>query len=232
MKKFMALIGLAIVFGLFSLNSVNAQGWNDDTPNILWTNSNVGIGMDSPPIPLSVLGNIGTAHPNAPRFLFQRVAGDPILWNFEAGANVSQNGFAIADLTNGRQKLVIQSGTGDAFFPTGGLAVGTNAMPAGFTMAVNGKLIAEEIVVQLRTEWPDFVFSSDYELRSLREVEDYINTNGHLPDVPSASDVEKNNINLGEMSTILLQKVEELTLYVIELQKQNEKLQSQIESLK
>ncbi len=230
-KQFLIMFALTAVMGLFIGNSVYAQ-WNIDTPGVIWTNDNVGIGYENPPIPFVVNGNMGTTHPDEPRLFLQRTAGSPILWNFEAGINVSENGFAISDLTNTRQKLVIESGDGDAFFPTGGLGVGTEVMPEGFKMAVNGKLIAEEIVVQLKTEWPDFVFSSDYQLRSLRDVEDYINTNGHLPDVPSAEVVAEEAINLGNMSAILLQKVEELTLYVIELQKQNEMLQSQINEMK
>ncbi len=231
-KQFLIMFALTAVMGLFIGNSVYAQGWNVDSPGIIWTNDNVGIGYEAPPIPFVVKGNMGTTDPDAPRLFLQRTAGSPILWNFEAGLHVSENGFAITDLTNERQKLVIESGDGNVFFPTSGLGVGTDMVPEGYKMAINGKLIAEEIVVQLKTEWPDFVFSSDYDLRTLRDVEAYINTHGHLPDVPSAEQVSKEAINVGNMSAILLQKVEELTLYVIELQKQNDMLQSQINEMK
>ncbi|AXG71932.1 hypothetical protein KORDIASMS9_04190 [Kordia sp. SMS9] len=68
--------------------------------------------------------------------------------------------------------------------------------------------------------WADYVFKSDYELKPLEEVETFINTNGHLPNVPSAKEVEENGVNLGEMDAKLLEKIEELTLYVIELKKE------------
>jgi hypothetical protein len=90
--------------------------------------------------------------------------------------------------------------------------------------------------------WSDFVFESEYKLPTLRDVENHIKEKGHLKDIPSASEVQKNGINLGEMDAKLLQKIEELTLYTIdqqkeieELKKQNskiDKLQNEIDELK
>ena len=74
--------------------------------------------------------------------------------------------------------------------------------------------------------WPDFVFGNNYKLMNLYELEQYINTNQHLPDVPAAQEVSANGIDLGEMNAILLQKVEELTLHIIELQKQIDELKA------
>lgn len=74
--------------------------------------------------------------------------------------------------------------------------------------------------------WPDYVFKNTYNLRSLQDVETYIQKNKHLPDMPSATDVAKNGIDLGENQALLLKKIEELTLYVIELQKQVNKMKS------
>lgn len=85
------------------------------------------------------------------------------------------------------------------------------------------KLVAEEIVVQSH-RWADFVFEDDYKLRSLDSVDDYIKKNGHLPDVPSAKEVADNGISVAENQAILLQKIEELTLYMIE---QNNKIKTQ-----
>ena len=72
--------------------------------------------------------------------------------------------------------------------------------------------------------WPDHVFGKDYKLMSLHELEQYLTANKHLPEIPSAKEVEENGINLGEMQAKLLLKVEELTLYIIELQKQIDEL--------
>ena len=74
--------------------------------------------------------------------------------------------------------------------------------------------------------WSDYVFDDDYRLMPLGEVESYINNNHHLPEVPSAAEVEENGVDMGEMNKILLQKVEELTLYVIDLQKQIDDMKS------
>ena len=90
----------------------------------------------------------------------------------------------------------------------------------------DGLLMAKEVKVTL-TGWPDYVFGADYRLRSLSETEAYIREHGHLPDVPSATEVEEGGLSLGEMNKVLLQKVEELTLHVIELQKQIDELKNQ-----
>jgi len=82
-----------------------------------------------------------------------------------------------------------------------------------------GVLKAKEVLVST-TGWPDYVFAKDYKLLPLNEVEKYIDENQHLPNVPSAVEVESNGIQLGEMNAILIRKVEELTLYVLDLQKQ------------
>jgi hypothetical protein len=76
-----------------------------------------------------------------------------------------------------------------------------------------------------QTGWADFVFEPDYQLPSLQDLETYIKINKHLPDVPSASEVAKEGLDLGEMNKILLQKIEELTLHVIELEKKINVLQ-------
>lgn len=90
-------------------------------------------------------------------------------------------------------------------------------------LGADGVLYAKEIKVTL-TDWPDFVFSNGFRLLSLAETESYIKENGHLPGVPSAAEVEEEGMSVGEMNKVLLQKVEELTLHVIELQKQIDEL--------
>ena len=113
-------------------------------------------------------------------------------------------------------------------FDTDQLGINTNVIPLGFAMAVKGKFITEEIkVLQYGTSgWPDFVFNKNYNLPSLKEVENYINTNGHLQNIPSACEVEENGILLGEMNAKLLQKIEELTLYIIKQEARIEKLEA------
>jgi len=111
-----------------------------------------------------------------------------------------------------------------------GIGMGTMAIPADLKLAVAGKIGCKEMEVRL-TGFPDFVFNSDYKLRSLYDVENFINENKHLPDVPSATEVLENGLNVGDMSATLLQKVEELTLYMIQLQKENDALKARISNL-
>lgn len=106
----------------------------------------------------------------------------------------------------------------------GNVGIGTSN-PGTFKLAVEGKIGAREVNVNNTAPWPDYVFESDYDLPSLAALEAFIKANKHLPQVPTASEVEKSGIALGEMNLILLKKIEELTLYVI-------KQQAEIDSLK
>lgn len=112
----------------------------------------------------------------------------------------------------------------------GNVGIGTSDTK-GYKLAVAGKMISEEVVVKLQGNWPDYVFEKNYNLPTLTELEAYIKVNKHLPEVPSACVVEENGVNLGEMNAILLKKVEELTLYVIEQQKVNQQQNDKIAQL-
>jgi len=111
--------------------------------------------------------------------------------------------------------------------PSGKVAINTTEMPGDHTLYVGGKILAEELTVKLQQDWPDYVFNSDYTRMSLLETEKFINDNGHLPGVPSAEEVKKNGVNVGEMEAILLEKIEELTLEVIRLNSKLEAIESQ-----
>lgn len=98
-------------------------------------------------------------------------------------------------------------------------------------LKVNGKIWTHEVEVKL-TDWSDEVLTKDYKLMPLNKLESFINTNKHLPDIPTEKEVLKNGVDLGEMNALLLKKVEELTLYVIELKKENEAIKKQIEKIR
>lgn len=102
----------------------------------------------------------------------------------------------------------------------------------GYKLAVKGRILCENLKVQLEADWPDFVFNKDYSLQSLKEVEHYITQNNRLPGVPSAQEIKQDGVDIGQMNAILLQKVEELTRYIIDQQKQIEKQQQQLDELK
>ncbi len=95
-----------------------------------------------------------------------------------------------------------------------------NGIKVNGDISTIGKITAEEILVEAGDNTADFVFEPDYKLRDLTEVENYILTNKHLPDIPSAAQMEEEGVNLAEMNKLLLQKVEELTLYQIEKEKE------------
>ncbi|MEO5675130.1 MAG: hypothetical protein ABIQ74_10840 [Chitinophagales bacterium] len=89
-----------------------------------------------------------------------------------------------------------------------------------YKLAVNGKIIATGARVQISSDWPDYVFDQSHRLMSLSKLETYVYENKHLPDLPSAKEVGTDGIDLGEMNRIIVEKVEELSLYIIDLQKQ------------
>jgi hypothetical protein len=109
---------------------------------------------------------------------------------------------------------------------SGNVGIGTTNPDA--KLAVKGTIHAEEVKVDLQIPGPDYVFEPTYQLPSLTEIENYIKTNKHLPEVPSAKEMETNGINLSEMNMLLLKKVEELTLHLIEMQKENSNVQKRL----
>lgn len=114
----------------------------------------------------------------------------------------------------------------------GRVGIGTSKLANGFRLTVEGKMIGEEVWVKLDENWPDYVFHAGYHLKSLEEVESYINENNHLPEVPSAAEIKNTGINTGHMHATLLKKVEELTLYLIEANKEIKRLSQEVEAMK
>ncbi|MEP7128912.1 MAG: SprB repeat-containing protein [Chitinophagales bacterium] len=99
-----------------------------------------------------------------------------------------------------------------------------NHQVSDYMLAVNGKIICSGERVQLTTAWPDYVFEKSHQLMQLKTFEKYIYLNKHLPGMPTAEQVSKEGIDLGEMNRLLVEKVEELSLYIIDLQKQIDEL--------
>ena len=123
-----------------------------------------------------------------------------------------------------RTDLVIKS--------DGRVCIGTGTAATGYALSINGKAVCTELLVDALADWPDYVFGEDYQMMSLQELENSIKNNKHLPGIPSAVEVKDNGILVGEMQSKLLEKVEELTLYTIEQDKQIRALQMEVESLK
>ncbi|WP_333658106.1 hypothetical protein, partial [Flavobacterium sp.] len=113
---------------------------------------------------------------------------------------------------NGKVGIGGNSTTGFGNYPT--TASGVNV--SNYQLFVKGGILTEEVRISLANTWADYVFNKDYNLKSLNEVEQFIKENGHLPNVPSAAQVKEEGIELGEMAKIQQEKIEELTLYIIE----------------
>jgi hypothetical protein len=128
--------------------------------------------------------------------------------------------------TNGTTRLQIDA--------QGGVGVGNFlSPPAGYKFAVDGKVICEDLFVELSTDWPDYVFQPDYELMPIEDLATYLRQHHHLPGIMSALEMEEGGRqDVGQMQRQLLEKIEELTLYIVDLHEENGRLSREIESIK
>jgi len=130
-------------------------------------------------------------------------------------------GLEVGNANNSNSKLEVRS---DAIFDKS-VAIGTEVQD-GYDLAVCGKIRAADVKVHAISDWCDYVFEEDYNLRTLAEVDDYIQKNKHLPEVPSAIEVETEGIAVSEMLLLMMKKIEELTLYTIEQDKRIKELEN------
>jgi hypothetical protein len=112
----------------------------------------------------------------------------------------------------------------------GNVGIGTST-PGSYKLAVEGSFGARKVKVT-QAAWADFVFDPGYQLPSLHQVEQYIREHRHLPEIPSEKEVKENGLDLGDMDKRLLQKIEELTLYLLDMNKQNQELKATVDDLK
>jgi hypothetical protein len=241
--RYNGLISQTVLAGstIFSLGTTSNFNSFAQTLNIY--NGNVGIGTTSPVSALNVVRG-GTNATNDYSSIHITTTGSgsiygPILylngisgtagrmWGLassgqaDAGATGAAGNFAIYDASAGVSRLVINS--------SGYVGIGTTTPRE--VLSVNGNIRSKEIKVET-ANWPDYVFKPQYVLPSLLEVKIYLDQNHHLPEMPSEQDVSKNGINLGEMVKIQTKKIEELTLYLIEKDKELTEQQKEIKELK
>ncbi len=197
-------------------------------------NGNVGIGTPSPEQKLDIRGN-----------LILQNGGDPVIYtgtggselyryltlfnsvNAASASGLKAGGILISDAyayaNPGKNDLVVK----------GKISIGTPTHDPGpnTKLTVKGSIHAEEVKVDLNVPGPDYVFDADYPLASLEDTKAYINQNKHLPGIPSSDEMQLNGVNLLEMNMKLLEKVEEVTLYLIQLKKENDLLKERIVKL-
>ncbi len=116
--------------------------------------------------------------------------------------------------------------------PDGKVGINTDNFLGDHSLYIEGSSIAEEMFVKLKGDWPDFVFHPDYTLMPLTDLERFIDQNGHLPEMPNAEEVKEEGVKTGETIRLLTQKVEELTLYLLQQQKEIEALKEKLEKRK
>ena len=199
-------------------------------------NGNVGIGVVKPNSKLDVAGDmqisgkIGNGLTDTFMYDTDKTMGHYSLGWFpdsktiSAGSALWMSGYGgIKLFTHGLQRFAISE--------NGKIGIGISrpdeflaTTPADEFLTVNGTIHAKEVKIDLNTDLADYVFDENYKLMPLNQVEQYVKTNNHLPEIPSATEVKDKGMNMGEMQNKLLQKIEELTLYVIEQQKQIEEL--------
>ena len=233
---------------LSSLFITSYAQWKDGGTKIT-TTQNVGIGTENPGFKLDVAGDIRIRNLILPSGnMITPYPGDGFTYNTKnmghyalqwiddpwssAGNSLWMSGYGgIKLFTIGQLRFSI-NGLGNVGIgtstPTQRLDVSGNIKADG--AYINGIVYTNEVKVEA-TKWSDFVFDKDYKLPTLQEVENHINEHKHLPDIPSEAEVKENGVSLGEMQAKLLQKIEELTLYVIELKKENQEQSKLIHDL-
>jgi hypothetical protein len=186
-------------------------------------NGNVGIGLTTPAAKFEVFDAYSGSSDNF------RIQYSPSLAGMVIGDNEAKLSISTKVIGGAASKA-----PGGAFIvldhANASVGIGTSSPGATYKLAVEGRIGARSIKVT-SSAWADYVFASDYTLMSLPEVEGFIHTNGHLPNVPSAQEVEENGFVLEEMDALLMSKVEELTLHLIQQAKIIEAQQAQINSL-
>jgi hypothetical protein len=233
-----------VLFYLSNLGAAPAADWSDGTSGAIYYNGgNVGIGTTTPGTKLHVYSENGSGatisqgtlststedwfEPNYPTLSVIRYAS-------AKGANIAlgnqvdnfylYGSHASFMIYNPSKKLIFRINADDG-------NVGIKTAKPQSELAVNGTITAKEVIVTT-AGWADYVLKDDYKLMPLNELEQNIKKNGHLPDIPSAEDVKKNGVSVGEMQAKLLQKIEELTLHVIEQSKELRQLKGENEMLK
>jgi len=257
MKKILLAISLIFVMGIFFTNTVQAQntfpatgsaGIGTTTPSqplhIYSSGTELNDGAN-----IMLEGNYASTDKNIGVILIKNANTQDLFycglrtWSngqrefIQSGYDAATNTWGEFMYFNyGTKKYEVRDGVGHSEFlnsgnvlfnNTGNVGIGVTTIPEGVKFAVNGKVNCKEVEVTL-SGWSDKVFNKDYSLMPLSKVEDFINANNHLPGVPSEAEVLSKPANLGEMDALLLQKVEELTLYMIQLKKENDQLKERI----
>ena len=180
---------------------------------------------------LNLRGTTSDSNYSSSQIIFEDLTNGKI-WNI---LNSSTNTFTVVNHLNGTNylsPLKIEFGApNNSLYINSNGNVGVGVIPNEHRLAVAGSIISEEVIVKLQTDWPDYVFADNYGLSDLDQVENFIITNRHLEGIPSASEIAEDGINIADIQIKLLQKIEELTLYIIKQDKDIKKLTLKLDEL-
>jgi hypothetical protein len=242
---------LAIIF--FVGGQIKAQQWTTSGTNIYNSNTgNVGIGTTTPAVKFQLAGTFYLNRPANMQDALSTIgvpAGSQITIapsdlsstnnSYMALTFPTSTSFRIASeydghLTGGYYRDIEFGRYGAAPYMVikdgGTVGIGTTTPGTSNKLSVEGQIGARAVKVTMAA-WSDFVFYPNYNLTPILELESFINKNKHLPNIPTEQEVKKDGIDLGQMNAELLRKIEELTLYVIELKKENEKITATLKKL-
>ena len=210
------------------LNSIDVfSQWNDKGDDIHNTNSgNVGIGTTNPSGKLHIYGD------SIEKITLQTTQDSANYHNQIAFRTPGAIKYIIGTSRNATDTYFVVSTAEDLALSVnreGNVGIG-GINTSSCELAVQGTIGAREVIVTTDT-FPDYVFSKEYKLTPLDQVEDYILENQHLPGIPPSDEVKKNGISVGKMQVKLLEKIEELTLHMIALEKRNKMLEARIKEM-
>jgi len=251
--KAMVFSALILFLGLSLPVKAYAQ-WQNNNSNIYYNGGNVGIGTNSPPDPLTI--NTSTPGDWLTSSKGKLYVGDGVgSWWIMGGKG--NNGFGYNNIAsnsyltdnwyrreNTKETWIMSnyitnnnSGYFRIFHADPQSTSSISNLRTFFSIdsygntKIDGSLAVKELKVKSNV-WADYVFSDNYKLQSLASLEDYIKTNKHLPNIPSSEEVSRNNISVSEMLKLQMEKIEELTLYIIQKDKEVKDLQLQVNLLK
>lgn len=212
----------------------NSQLWDDGTA--------VGIGTTTP-----LAGNLldvnGNTRINGSSNITGSLTVDGI--GIVNGAFIASNNATVNNTLQVNSTSRLQGNVGIGTAPTtfrldvngdahlnGPVAIGTTATPGAHLLYVGGSILAEEVKVELQANWPDYVFQPEYKLTPLSEVKTYVENNRHLPGIPSAAEIQEKGLSLGETQRLMMEKIEELYLHLMQTQERLEVLEKENAALK